>query len=488
MTYFLAIDQGTTSSRAIVFDSAFKPIATGQQKFVQSFPQDGWVEHNPEDIWQTCFESCQTALAEAEIDQISAIGITNQRETTIVWGKTSGKAIYPAIVWQDRRTAEHCELLESQGYEETIQQKTGLLLDPYFSASKIGWILDNVDGARVRAENGELLFGTVDSYLIWRLTEGRVHATDATNASRTALFNIHTQQWDDALLELFNIPKALLPEVKDCADDFGETHLFGGSIPIRGVAGDQSAAMVGQTCFSEGMMKCTFGTGAFMMLNTGSQPLASKHRLLSTVAYRLNGQTSYALEGSVFIAGAAIKWLREKAHLIEYAAQSEEFARDVDSNLGVYFVPALTGLGAPHWRPDARGAIVGLTRDSDQKHIVRAALESIAYQTYDLATAMQEDGASCEQLRVDGGMVHNTWFCQFLADVLEGEVSVPAVIETTALGAAYLAALGSGAVADLDELVTLWHQEDQYESSMSTDEREELLRGWDDALGRMLRC
>lgn len=485
---FLAIDQGTTSSRAIVFDNTFQIAGVGQFSFDQHFPNDAWVEHDPEAIWQTSFDSIRQALVESKrsASDITAIGITNQRETTFIWDKQTGECIYPAIVWQDRRTTSFCEQLKGAGHESKVQSKTGLLLDPYFSATKIHWILNHVEGARERANQGELLFGTVDTFLIWRLTEGRVHATDASNASRTLLFDIHKQAWDEDLLSLFGIPKSMLPEVKDSASDFGETTLFGSSIPISGVAGDQSAALIGQTCFDPGMLKCTFGTGAFLMMNTGNQAISSSHNLLSTTAYRLNGQVTYALEGSVFVAGAVIKWLNEKLGLISEPAEAETFSKSVDGNLGVYFVPALTGLGAPYWKPDVRGAIFGLTRDTDQRHIVRAAVEAVAYQAHDLLEAMKRDGANLSKLRVDGGMVHNQWFCQFLADILNVTVDVPHIVETTALGAAYLAAVGVGTFSDLSELNALWLRDKAFNPTMKKHDRKTCLSGWERAIQHLV--
>ena len=485
--YILSVDQGTTSSRAIVFDRAGRICGSGQQEFQQFYPRDGWVEHDPEEIWATTLASCEAALSAASLNagDIAGIGITNQRETTIVWDRATGEAIYPAIVWQDRRTASWTAELKEKGLEATVSKRTGLLLDPYFSGSKLTWIMDNVAGARQRAEAGELAFGTVDSYLLWRLTEGRSHATDATNASRTLLFNIHTQQWDDELLNLFNIPRALLPEVKDSADDFGVCSLFGAAIPIASMIGDQQAATVGQACFEPGMAKSTYGTGCFVVLNTGDKALNSQHRLLTTVAYRLAGKVTYALEGSIFVAGAAVQWLRDGLHLIGSAAETQALAESVPSANGVYLVPAFTGLGAPYWDPDARGAILGLTRDTGIPHIARACLESVCYQTRDLLEAMAGDGASIENLRVDGGMVVNNWLMQRLADTLACHCQRPEVTETTALGAAYLAGLQLGLYRSLEEIASLWQQEHSFAPTMSEMDRETRYHGWLRAVGRV---
>jgi glycerol kinase len=413
--YFLAIDQGTTSSRAIVFDDQQRIVGVGQQEFAQHFPASGWVEHVPEDIWSSCIASVNTALQAAKLNaaDIAAMGITNQRETTIVWDRATGKPIYNAIVWQDRRTAGMCEKLKRAGHEKLFTRKTGLLLDPYFSGTKIAWLLDHVKGARRRAERGELCFGTVDSYLIWRLTGGKVHATDATNASRTLLFNIATNAWDDELLGVLGVPRSMLPEVKDCAADFGtaEASVLGASVPIRGVAGDQQAATIGQACFAPGMMKSTYGTGCFALLNTGPELVRSKHRLLTTIAYRLNGETTYALEGAIFIAGAAVQWLRDGLQIIETSNDSDALAAAADPGQDVYLVPAFVGLGAPWWDAEARGAIFGLTRNTGRAELVRAALEAVSYQTRDLLDAMRKDwkGGGETVLRVDGGMVASDW-------------------------------------------------------------------------------
>lgn len=486
-SHILSIDQGTTSSRAIIFDHRGQPVTSAQQEFQQLYPNNGWVEHRAEDIWQSSLDSCKKALKEAGLsaEDITGIGITNQRETTLLWDRNTGEAIANAIVWQDRRTSDYCEQLRQQGHEQTIQEKTGLLLDPYFSATKIRWLLDSIPGARARAEAGELAFGTVDSYLLWRLTEGRSHFTDATNASRTLLFNIHQQCWDEELLTLFNIPKALLPEVKDCAAEFGETKLFGQAIPILGIAGDQQAALIGQACFEPGMAKSTYGTGCFFMLNTGTQALKSNNRLLTTVAYRINGVTHYALEGSIFIAGAAIQWLRDGLHLIDHAEESEQLARETDSEHGVFLVPAFTGLGAPYWDPEARGALFGLTRDTGIKELVTAGLESVCYQTKDLQKAMEADGQRPVNLRVDGGMTKNDWVMQKLADILGATIDRPSCVETTALGAAYLVALKAGLFESTDDIAQLWQLQQRFEPKLSKQTRDRRYQGWVDAVSRV---
>ncbi len=487
--YILAIDQGTTSSRAILFNSDGQICESEQQEFKQHFPHDGWVEHEPEDIWQTVLHCCKTVIAALKADdRILGIGITNQRETTLVWDKNTGQAISRAIVWQDRRTTEFCQSIRSEELEQSIQEKTGLLLDPYFSATKLHWLLNNIDGAQARAEQGELLFGTVDSYLIWKLTGGQSHVTDATNASRTMLFNIHQQVWDKDLLSQFDIPEVMLPKVLDCADNFGvcDTTLLGQPIPILGVAGDQQAALFGQACFHEGMAKSTYGTGCFLILNTGKTPLKSNNRLLTTIGYRLNGEVSYALEGSIFIAGAAIQWLRDGLHLIDKAGDSEPLARDTRLDHGVYLVPAFTGLGAPYWDPEARGAIFGLTRDTGIKEIVTAGLQSVCYQTKDLQKAMEKDGQRPTTLRVDGGMVANNWVMQFLADILGCSVDRPEIIETTALGAAYLAGLQAGVYPSLESLEKLWQCERRFEPEMDKNQRDHFYHGWQDAVTRIV--
>ena len=491
-SYLLAIDQGTTSTRAIIFDMKAKARGSHQIELKQSFPNDGWVEHDPEEIWESTVACCHEAIKVAGVDvkKIKCIGISNQRETTIVWDRKTGKAIYPAIVWQDRRTTEQCyQLSQQSGLEEKIVKKTGLLIDPYFSASKIRWILNHVSGARKRAVNGDLAFGTIDSFLLWRLTSGKSHATDATNASRTMLFNIHDQQWDKELLEIFEIPKALLPGVLDNAAEFGKTDvtLFGEEIPITGMAGDQQAATVGQACFSKGMVKSTYGTGCFVLMNTGDKAVLSKNRLLSTIAYRLNGKVTYGLEGSIFVAGAAVQWLRDAMHLIANAKETQKMALSVNDTGGVYMVPAFTGLGAPYWDPQARAALLGLTRDSQVEHIVRAALEAVCYQTCDLMQAMQDDSKSkINTLRIDGGMVANDWLLQFLSDILDIDVDRPTCTETSALGAAFLAGLGVGLYKNLNDVRHLWCLEKQFSPTMPNEKRNRLYEGWKGAVKRIL--
>ncbi len=486
----LAIDQGTTSSRAIVFDPKGQQLAVAQQEFPQHYPDDGWVEHDPEDIWSTTLATAQEAFRKAEAagNTIVAIGITNQRETTLVWERATGKPIHNAIVWQDRRTANVCADLKARGLEATIQAKTGLLLDPYFSSTKVAWLLDNVPGARAQADAGDLAFGTVDSFLIWRLTGGASHVTDATNASRTNLYNIHDGTWDEALLTAFNVPASVLPTVLDCSADFGtaDAALFGRALPIYGVAGDQQAATVGQCCFEPGSIKSTYGTGCFVVLNTGAEAVASKNKLLTTIAYQINGKPTYALEGSIFMAGAAVQWLRDEMGLIKSAEDSEALAAGLDSNAGVYLVPAFTGLGAPHWDPDARGAIFGLTRATGPAEITRATLESVCYQTADLFNAMAQDGVSPSALRVDGGMVANSWLCQFLADVLDLTVDRPEVMETTALGAAYLAGLKAGIYSSLDDVTSQWQRNARFEPKMNAADRSSLMAGWQKAVSKTL--
>lgn len=489
-SYILSIDQGTTSSRAILFDREGRSAGIAQEEFPQHFPHDGWVEHHPEDIWQSVQRTCRQALDNAglSVQDVAAIGITNQRETTLVWDRRSGAPIYNAIVWQDRRTSDVCRELADAGHTDFIRERTGLLIDPYFSATKLKWLLDNVEGVRERAKRGELAFGTVDSFLIWRMTGGKVHVTDATNASRTALFNIHSQQWDDELLALFDIPANLLPEVRDSSDDFGSTEaeFLGGVLPIAGVAGDQQAALVGQACFEPGMAKSTYGTGCFMILNTGDKAEVSRNRLLTTVAYRLNGKTTYAMEGSIFVAGATVQWLRDGLKLFANASETEQLARGTRSGHGVYLVPAFTGLGAPHWDPLARGAILGLTRDTGIAEIVAAGLQSVCYQTRDLQECMNDDIAvSNGTLRVDGGMVINNWVMQFLSDMLGVPVDRPSILETTALGVAYLAGLRIGWYESLDDIAQLWHCERSFEPQMQEPERERLYRGWLDAVARV---
>ncbi len=488
--YILSIDQGTTSSRAIVFDRTGRIVSTAQAEFAQHYPRDGWVEHDPEEIWRTTLETARQAFAAAEKTggEIAAIGVTNQRETTIIWDRDTGAPVYNAIVWQDRRTADICAKLREEGLETHVTARTGLLLDPYFSATKAAWILDNVEGARARAEAGNLAFGTVDAFLLWRLTGGRTHATDATNASRTSLYNIHDNRWDEALLEKFRVPAEILPGVRDCAADYGVTdpEIFGRPIPICGVAGDQQAAAFGQACFARGDIKSTYGTGCFVLVHTGDKPLMSRNKLLSTIACRLNGETTYALEGSIFIAGAAVKWLRDELGIIKSAGETAALAESIETNNGVYLVPAFTGLGAPHWAPKARGLITGLTRGAGRAEFARAALESVAYQTADLMTAIAKDGAETKTLRVDGGMVANDWTMQFLADILGLPVERPQILETTALGAAYLAGLQAGVFQDTDEIADLWRLDARFQPAMAPDIRARNLSGWADALRRTL--
>ncbi|MGW9331204.1 glycerol kinase GlpK [Bosea sp. NPDC055594] len=490
----LAIDQGTTSSRAILFDAQLRPVTSAQQEFVQHYPASGWVEHEPEDLWESTLAVCREALVQAGAGagEVAAIGITNQRETTLLWDRRTGAAIHRAIVWQDRRTAERCAALEAQGHGGLVAARTGLRLDPYFSGSKIAWILDNVPGARERAERGELAFGTVDSFLLWRLTGGRVHATDATNASRTMLFDIHRGEWDAELLALLDIPASLLPEVRDCAALFGETEpeLFGGAIPIRGIAGDQQAATIGQACFSPGMLKSTYGTGCFALLNTGAKAVASQSRLLTTIAYQFGGERHYALEGSIFIAGAAVQWLRDGLGIIERASQSGPLAANADPGQQVYLVPAFTGLGAPHWDANARGAMFGLTRNTGPREFARAALEAVCFQTLDLLEAMRADWPEAEGagtvLRVDGGMVASDWTMQRLADILSAPVDRPEVLETTALGAAYLAGLDAGLLPEPAQFGDRWRLERRFTPTLAAEPRRALVAGWRDAVRRTL--
>jgi len=489
--HILALDQGTTSTRAIVFDAAGAVRGVGQREFPQHYPADGWVEHDVEDIWRDAVIVMRQAIAAAGLSaaDIAAIGVTNQRETTVIWDRISGEAIHHAIVWQDRRTADACRTLRESGVPAMVQGKTGLLLDAYFSATKAAWILDNVPGARARAERGELCFGTIDCFLLWRLTNGRVHATDATNASRTMLFNIHSQDWDDDLLALFRVPRAILPEVRDCSGLFGATDaaLLGAPVPVTGMAGDQQAATIGQACFQPGMMKSTYGTGCFALVNTGAVAVTSQNRLLTTIAYRLDGRVTYALEGSIFIAGAGVKWLRDRMGFVRDAAETAALAASLPDAQGVYVVPAFVGLGAPYWDPGARGAILGLTLDSGPAHITRAMLEAVAYQTRDLTRAIAADGATPPNaLRVDGGMVANDWLCQFISDLLDVAVERPAVIETTALGAAYLAGLTAGVYGSLTAVADAWRCARRFEPRMAAAERTRLYAGWQAAVQRVL--
>ncbi len=495
-SHILVIDQGTTSTRAMVFGPDAAPVAIAQQEFAQIYPQAGWVEHDPEAIWRTTVSTMREAVAKAPKGEIAALGLTNQRETTLVWSRRTGEPVYNAIVWQDRRTAEACARLKSEGAEALVRERCGLLLDPYFSATKIAWILDNVGGARAAAERGELAFGTVDSFLMWRLTGGAVHATDATNASRTLLYDIGAGAWDEELLRLFGVPRSMLPKVQDTAGDFGALtpDLIGSPLPILAVAGDQQAALVGQACFAPGAVKATYGTGGFILLNTGATPVASAHRLLTTVAYQWRGERAYALEGSIFSAGATVQWLRDSLGIIASSAESGALAAASDPAQEVYIVPAFAGLGAPHWRAEARGALVGLTRGSTRKEIARAALESVGYQTRDLIDAMRADAGAIGQdssrqaapIRVDGGMAASDWTMQFLADMLDAPVDRPTVTETTSLGAGYLAGWQAGLYPDPQRFAETWRLERRFEPTMDRTERERRYRGWREAVARAL--
>lgn len=487
--YLMALDQGTTSSRAIIFDKKGQIVSVAQKDFKQHFPNSGWVEHDPQEIWT----SQSTVMVESLInkgiraDQIAGIGITNQRETTIVWDRKTGKSIYNAIVWQDRRTASFCNQLKEAGHAEMIASKTGLIIDAYFSATKIRWILENVEGAREKAEAGELAFGTVDSWLIWKLTAGKTHITDITNASRTMIYNIHSQEWDKELLELFDIPASLLPEVKSCSEVYCETagDVLSVKIPIAGIAGDQQAALFGQLCTQPGMAKTTYGTGCFLVMNTGSEAVRSENKLLTTVAWKIGNEINYALEGSVFIGGAAIQWLRDGIELFKDAKDSEKLATSLDDNDGVYFVPALTGLGAPHWDQNARGAFFGITRGTTIAHMTRAALEAIAYQVHDVLKAMEKDsGKPTQELRVDGGATANNFLMQFQADLLDCEIKRPKIIETTAIGAAFLAGLAVGFWKSQDEIQSLWESDRNFHPKMNSETREKMLHFWHKAVER----
>lgn len=487
--YIMAIDQGTTSTRAILFDEDGKIRGISQKELTLFYPDNGWVEQSPEDIWEDTQYVCRAVLNQLSVDpsDVAAIGITNQRETTIVWDRESGEALHNAIVWQDRRTADICDGLRAQGHEELFAARTGLLLDAYFSGTKVKWILDNVEGAREKAAAGKLAFGTVDSFLLWRLTGGKVHATDATNAARTLMYNIVTQDWDDELLTLLDVPRSMLPDVRDNSADFGMTDVLGVPVRIGGMAGDQQAALIGQACFSEGMVKSTYGTGCFALMNIGGVFKSSKNRLLTTVAYRLNGEVCYALEGSIFVAGAAIQWLRDGLGILKSAGETEAMATSVDSNGGVYMVPAFTGLGAPYWDPHARALLTGLTRGVTAAHIVRAGLEAQAYQTQDLMHAMAEDaGKPLTEIRVDGGMVKNNWVCQFIADITATPVLRPTIIETTALGAAYLAGLQAGIFKSVEDIAVRWQQDRTFAADMPDDARRRLCAGWAKAVKQVL--
>ncbi len=488
--FIISIDQGTTSSRAILFNVKGRPIYSSQKEFTQYFPKSGWVEHNPEEIWNTTKKTLKDVINKAKKfkGNILAIGITNQRETTILWDKKTGKTIYNAIVWQDRRQAEFCKKLKKQNKETMIYNKTGLPIDSYFSGTKIKWILDNVPKAKKLMKKKQLLFGTIDSFLIWRLTKGKVHATDATNASRTMIYNISTNKWDDTILKILKIQKHILPEVKNCSDDYGFTHpsITGKTIPITGVVGDQQSASIGQCCFDPGSLKSTYGTGAFVLLNTGSKKIYSKNRLLTTIAYRIKGKTTYAMEGSIFIAGAGVQWLRDRMKFFKKASDTEKIIKSLKDNKDVYLVPAFTGMGAPYWNQNARGVLSGLTRDTGPKEIVRSTIESVAYQTHDLFEAMKHDGLRPKIVKVDGGMVMNNWFAQFLSDVVNVKVLRPKVHETTALGAAFMAGLKIGVYKSLKDISKNWNLDKKFYPKMKKNSRNVLLKGWTKAIKRAL--
>ena len=488
--FIISIDQGTTSSRAILFDLKGKPFFSSQKEFTQYFPNSGWVEHNPEEIWSTTKKVLKDVIQKAKRvkGKILTIGITNQRETTVLWDKKTGKPVYNAIVWQDRRQEAYCAKLRKQNKETLIFNRTGLLIDSYFSGMKIKWILDNVPKAKILMDKNQLLFGTIDSFLIWRFTKGKVHATDATNASRTMIYNISSNKWDDKILNLLKIKKNILPEVKNCADDFGSTHpsITGKSISITGVVGDQQSATIGQCCFEPGSLKSTYGTGAFVLLNTGSKIIYSKNRLLTTIAYRINGKTTYAMEGSIFIAGAGVQWLRDRMKFFKKASETEKIIKSLKNNKDVYLVPAFTGLGAPYWDSNSRGVLSGLTRDTGPKEIVRATIESVAYQTYDLFEAMKHDGLRPKIIKVDGGMVMNNWFSQFLSDIVNIKVLRPKVQETTALGAAFMAGLHIGVYKSLKDISKNWDVDRKFTPKMKTNNRKKLLSGWSKAIKRTL--
>ncbi|WP_028402509.1 glycerol kinase GlpK [Ectobacillus panaciterrae] len=487
-TYILSLDQGTTSSRAILFDKQGKIVHVSQKEFTQHFPKPGWVEHNPNEIWGSILAVIASCLSEANVkpEQIAGIGITNQRETTVVWDKTTGRPVYNAIVWQSRQTAGICEVLKEKGYNEIVREKTGLLIDAYFSGTKVKWILDNAEGAREKAERGDLLFGTIDTWLVWKLSGGKVHVTDYSNASRTLMYNIHELKWDEELLNILTVPKSMLPEVRPSSEVYGHTveyHFFGQSIPIAGIAGDQQAALFGQACFGKGMAKNTYGTGCFMLMNTGEKAVASEHGLLTTIAWGLNGKVEYALEGSIFVAGSAIQWLRDGLRMIKDAKESELYAERVDSTDGVYVVPAFVGLGTPYWDSDVRGAVFGVTRGTTKEHFIRATLESLAYQTKDVLDAMKADsGIELKTLRVDGGAVKNNFLMQFQGDILGVPVERPVVNETTALGAAYLAGLAVGYWKNQEEISTQWNMDCSFEPKMEEEQRGQLYMGWKKAI------
>ncbi|HDX9590621.1 TPA: glycerol kinase GlpK [Bacillus pseudomycoides] len=486
--FILSLDQGTTSSRAILFNKEGKIVHVAQKEFTQHFPKPGWVEHNPQEIWGSILAVIATCLSEAEVkpEQIASIGITNQRETTVVWEKETGKPVYNAIVWQSRQTAEICGELKEKGYSDMVREKTGLLIDAYFSGTKVKWILDNVEGAREKAERGELLFGTIDTWLVWKLSGGNVHVTDYSNASRTLMYNIHELKWDEELLDMLTVPASMLPEVRPSSEVYGHTvdyHFFGQNVPIAGVAGDQQAALFGQACFGEGMAKNTYGTGCFMLMNTGEKAVASEHGLLTTIAWGLNGKVEYALEGSIFVAGSAIQWLRDGLRMFQDASDSEAYATRVESTEGVYVVPAFVGLGTPYWDSEVRGAVFGLTRGTTKEHFVRATLESLAYQTKDVLCAMEADsGIELKTLRVDGGAVKNNFLMQFQGDILGVPVERPEVNETTALGAAYLAGLAVGYWKDQEEIAAQWNMDKSFAPAMEAGTSEELYAGWKKAI------
>ena len=488
--FIISIDAGTTSNRSILFDLKGKPIFSSQKEFTQYFPKNGWVEHDPEEIWKTTIKTLKDVIQKSKKirGEILTIGITNQRETTVLWDKKTGKTVYKAIVWQDRRTEDYCQKLRKQNKDTTIFNKTGLLIDPYFSGTKIKWILDNIPKAKQLMSKNQLLFGTIDSFLIWRLTRGKVHATDATNASRTMIYNISSNKWDDTILKLLKINKSILPDVKDCADDYGQTHpsITGESIPINGVVGDQQAATIGQCCFEPGSLKSTYGTGAFVLLNTGNKKIYSKNRLLTTIAYRINGKTTYAMEGSIFIAGAGVQWLRDRMKFFKRASETEKLIKSLKDNNNIYLVPAFTGLGAPHWDASARGVLTGITRDTSPKEIVRATIEAVAYQTYDLFEAMKHDGLRPKIVKVDGGMVMNNWFSQFLSDIVNVKVLRPKVQETTAVGAAFMAGLHIGEYKSLKDISKIWHLDRKFSPNMKSKSRNKLIDGWSKAIKKTL--
>ena len=488
--FIISIDAGTTSNRSILFDLKGKPIFSSQKEFTQYFPKNGWVEHDPEEIWRTTIKTLKDVIKKARSlrGEVLTIGITNQRETTVLWDKKNGKTVYKAIVWQDRRTEDYCKKLRKQNKDTTIFNKTGLLIDPYFSGTKIKWILENIPKAKQLMNRNQLLFGTIDSFLIWRLTKGKVHATDATNASRTMIYNISSNKWDEAILKLLKINKNILPKVKDCADDYGQTHpsITEKSIPINGVVGDQQAATIGQCCFEPGSLKSTYGTGAFVLLNTGNKKIYSKNRLLTTIAYRIKGKTTYAMEGSIFIAGAGVQWLRDRMKFFKKASETEKLVKSLKDNNNIYLVPAFTGLGAPHWDANARGVLTGITRDTNPREIVRATIEAVAYQTYDLFEAMKHDGLRPKIVKVDGGMVMNNWFSQFLSDIVNVKVLRPNVQETTAAGAAFMAGLQIGVYKSLKDISKIWHLDKKFFPSMSNKSRNQLLKGWSSAIKKTL--